>query len=357
MQTVPRDVTPLGTSEVETDTMKKRHAGIKDVAEAAGVSLGTVSNVLNRPELVSDQMRAKVQVAIDELGFVRNGSASRLRSSRSDTIGLVVLDVGNPYFTEIARGVEEVAEELGYTVMLCNSDGSGDREERHLEFLEEQRVGGILITPTGPDFAMDRIESLRSRGVAVVLVDEPSTELDRCSVAVDDVQGGELAGRHLIEGGRRRLVFLTGPDSIRQAREREVGLRLAVDGYDGPDDIELHVVRAASMNGRAGYAVTQEILEHRPDAVFASNDLLALGALRGFLELGLDVPGDVAIVGYDDIEFASLAAVPLTSVRQPALQIGRSSARLLLEECSEEDHAHQQVIFRPELVVRDTSRS
>lgn len=336
--------------------MKQRTAGIKDVASAAGVSLGTVSNVLNRPELVSEAMRAKVQDAIDELGFVRNGSASRLRSSQSDTIGLVVLDVGNPYFTEIARGVEEVAEELGFTVMLCNSDGSGQRQERHLGFLEEQRVAGVLITPTTPEFAKDRITSLRSRGVAVVLVDEPTTQLDRCSVSVDDVQGGQLAGKHLIDGGRRSIVFLTGPDTIRQVSDRERGLRQAIASYTGPDQVDLNVVRVASMNGTAGYAATDEILSHEPDAVFGANDLLALGVLRGTLERGVSVPDDVALVGYDDIEFASLAAVPLTSVRQPALQIGRSSARLLLEECATADHAHQHVIFRPELVVRESSR-
>lgn len=336
--------------------MNKRNVGIKDVATAAGVSLGTVSNVLNRPEVVSATMRAKVQAAIDELGFVRNGSASRLRLSQSKSIGLVVLDIGNPYFTEVVRGVEEVAEELGFTVMLCNSDGISQREERHLGFLEEQRVAGILITPTSPEFAESRIETLRARGVSVVLVDEPATNLDRCSVAVDDVNGGELAGTHLLEGGKRSIVFLTGPDSIRQAVDREAGLRQAIAQFGENDSVELNIVRVATMNGRAGYAATEEILGHEPDAIFGANDLLALGVLRGLLEVGIKVPEDIALVGYDDIEFASIAAVPLTSVRQPALQIGRSSARLLLEECVTDDHAHQQVMFRPELIVRQTTR-
>lgn len=335
--------------------MNQRNVGIKDVATAAGVSLGTVSNVLNRPEVVSKAMRARVQDAIDELGFVRNGSASRLRLSQSKSIGLVVLDIGNPYFTEVVRGVEEVAEELGFSVMLCNSDGMGQREERHVAFLEEQRVAGILITPATPEFAKSRIETLRSRGVAVVLVDEPAKNLDRCSVAVDDVNGGELAGQHLLDGGRRSIVFLTGPKSIRQASDREKGLRKAIAESSDPGSVDLNVVRVPTMNGRTGYAATEEILGYEPDAVFGANDLLALGALRGLLEIGVKVPEDVALVGYDDIEFADIAAVPLTSIRQPALQIGRSSARLLLEECVTDDHAHQQVTFRPELVVRQTS--
>lgn len=332
------------------------NVGIKDVAAAAGVSLGTVSNVLNRPEVVSEAMRTKVQAAIDELGFVRNGSASRLRLNQSKLIGLVVLDIGNPYFAEVVRGAEEVAEGLGYTVMLCNSDGIAQREQRHVGFLEEQRVAGLLITPTSPAFAKDRLDGLRARGVDVVLVDEPATKDDRCSVAVDDVAGGELAGQHLLDGKRRSVVYLTGPSTIRQAADREAGLRKAIDQHPDAADIKLNVVRVATMNGRTGYGATAEILSHDPDAVFGANDLLALGVMRGLLEAGIRVPEDIALVGYDDIEFASIAAVPLTSIRQPALQIGRSSARLLLEECTTDDHAHQQVTFRPELIVRETSR-
>ncbi len=342
--------------------MAKQAVGIKDVARVAGVSLGTVSNVLNRPELVSEAMRERVQAVIEELGFVRNGSASRLRLAKSTTIGLVVLDVANPYFTDVARGAEEVAEDLGYSVMLCNSDGSRDREARHLSFLEEQRVGGILITPTGTRLAADRIAALRSRGVSLVLVDESSANVDQCSVAVDDVHGGELAGHHLLEGGRRHIVFLTGPQTIRQAVDREAGLRRSVESFCGergmaPASVRIDVVRVGALNGRAAHAVTDQILALEPDAVFAVNDLLALGVLRGLLERGISVPGDVALMGYDDIEFASLAAVPLSSVRQPALDVGRTAARLLLEECIVEQHTHQQVVFRPELVERQSTAS
>ncbi|MEZ5375155.1 MAG: LacI family DNA-binding transcriptional regulator [Acidimicrobiales bacterium] len=331
--------------------------GIKDVAQAAGVSLGTVSNVLNRPELVSDAMRARVQVAIDELGFVRNGSASRLRSTRSKTIGLVVLDVGNPYFTEIARGAESAAEERGYAVMLCNSDESGRREERHLSFLAEQRVGGILLTPTSPAVPETHLAALRSHGVEVVLVDEASPALDVCSVSVDDVQGGHLAGQHLLAGGRRRLVYLSGSPTIRQCADRLTGLRDAIAEFAATSDdpVELDLVDVTSMTGRAGYAATDTVLALEPDAIFAANDLLALGVLRGLLEREVKVPGDIALIGYDDIEFAGLAVIPISSVRQPAFEIGQSAVQLLLEECGDGAHAHQQVVFRPELVVRRSS--
>lgn len=348
----------MTTQIMETETLRPEPpVGIKDVAAAAGVSLGTVSNVINRPELVSLEMQERVQAVIRDLGFVRNGSASRLRSTQSKVIGVVVLDIGNPYFAELARGVEEVAEELGFSVMLCNSDGSSIREERHLSFLEEQRVGGVLVTPTRSGIPKARSASMQAHGVSLVLVDHASTELDRCSVAVDDEQGGYLAGQHLLGSGRRNITYLSGPRTIRQCADREAGLRRAIAEFceHNDDSARMTVVEVAALNGRAGLGATAEIVESGCDALFAANDLLALGVLRGLQELAVKIPDDMAIVGYDDIDFASLATIPLSSVRQPALQVGRSAARLLLEECTTTTHAHQQILFRPELVIRESS--
>ena len=319
--------------------------GIKDVAALAGVSVGTVSNVLNRPAGVSAANRDRVQTAIEELGFVRNSSASQLRAGRSSVLGLVVLDIGNPFFTDVARGVEQVAAEQGMSVLLCNSDGSPDRESGHLQFLEEQRVDGVLVTPVGGD--LSRLTRLRTRGTPVVLVDEAAGP-GHCSVAVDDRAGGEAAGRHLRAAGRRRVVYVTGPDTIRQCADRGAGLRLGVGGRTAPRRVEI-----AALNGEAGHAAVPEVVTHRPDAVFCANDVVALGVLRGLLEAGVRVPDDVALVGYDDIQFAVTAAVPLTTVRQPALELGRTAGRLLLGEIAADgSHHHENVVFQPELVVR-----
>src|SRR4051794_19638479 len=190
-----------------------RPAGIKAVAEAAGVSVGTVSNVLNKPAQVSPAPRRRVERAMTELGFVRNSSASALKAGRSRSLGLVVLDIGNPFFTDVARGVEQAAAERGYAVLLCNSDESRARQDTHLTFLEEQRVDGVLITPVDGD--LRHIELLRSRGTAAVLLDESGQD-GCCSVAVDDIRGGELAGEHLLSLGRQRIAYVTGPDTIRQ---------------------------------------------------------------------------------------------------------------------------------------------
>lgn len=330
--------------------MGKKAADIRQVAERAGVSVGTVSNVLNRPDTVAEATLQAVQHAIDELGYVRNGSASRLRSARSNIVGLVVLDAANPFFTEVARGAEEELARQGYAVVICNSDGSMQRQDQHLRFLVEQRVAGVLITPVDPVQSMPTFERIRGRGSAVVFVDENDSDQTACSVAVDDAHGGELAGRHLLEIGRRRIVFVGGPDSVRQSEDRLAGLRRAVD-TSGEATVE--VVRVDALNGRSAHAVTDIVLGHDPDAVFCANDTMALGVLRGLFERGRSVPDDVALIGFDDIEFAQLAAVPLTSVRQPAAQIGQTAAALLLEECRHPDeHAHQRINFTPELVIR-----
>ena len=327
--------------------------GIKEVAQRAGVSPGTVSNVLNRPERVAAATRSRVEQAIRELGFVRNGSASTLRAGQSRAVGLVVLDVGNPFFVEVARGVEDVVSDRDHAVILCNSGESPEKESRNLRVLAEQRVRGVLITPAADDTSS--LLRLRDRGVAVVFVDHPASG-DVCSVAVDDVAGGEIAVRHLIEGGARRLAFVSGPRAIRQCSDRRRGAVRAIESAGLPAESLADIV-VPEMTAHGGRLAGRELLkEGLPDAVFCANDLLALGVLRVLSQAGVRVPQDVTLIGYDDIEFSSAAAVPLSSVRQPTYQLGKIATELLLDECDDpEGHAHQQIMFQPELVVRESS--
>ncbi|WP_306303424.1 LacI family DNA-binding transcriptional regulator [Microtetraspora niveoalba] len=331
---------------------------IKEVAQRAGVSPGTVSNALNRPELVAPATRERVEEAIRELGFVRHGSASTLRAGHSRTIGLSVMDIGNPFFTDVAAGVEETASALGYAVILGNSAGSLEKEERNLHVLAEQRVRGVLITPSDDDPA--RFDRLRERGISVVLVDHPAHRPDQCSVTVNGEGGGQMATSHLLERGSRRICHLTGPLTIRQCRERATGARRAVlaAGLDPADVLE--VVAMPAMTARAGQVAAERMLAagRLPEAVFCANDLLALGLLRGLLLAGVRVPGDVALIGYDDIDFTAASAVSLSSIRQPAHRLGQIATELLLDECDNPDtHAHRQIMFQPELVVRESTGS
>ncbi len=330
---------------------------IREVAALAGVSLGTVSNVLNRPDVVAEPTRSRVQDAIKKLGFIRNESARQLRAGRSRTIGLVVLDVANPFFTDVARGVEDEASESGLAVILCNSDDQQAKESRYLELLEEHRVQGILITPVSG--AGQRLARLQRRGTPVVLVDSRSPSRGQCSVSVDDVLGGDLAVSHLLEAGHERIAFVGGPLSIRQVADRREGAVRALERA-GRTVADLDVIETPALNvsagQRAGAAIAELAADARPTAVFCANDLLALGVLQEMTNHRIRVPEGIAIVGYDDVEFAAAVAVPLSSVRQPRHQLGRAAAQLLIEEAlGSGAHRHRQVVFEPDLVVRKSS--
>jgi DNA-binding LacI/PurR family transcriptional regulator len=334
---------------------------IKKVAAAAGVSVGTVSNVLNRPDRVSAETRARVRVAIDELGFVRNESARQLRAGQSNTLALVVLDTGNPFFTDVARGAE--AEAVDQLVFVCNSQDDGARERRYLQMLEEQRVQGILITPVG-DGPHDQLDRLVRRGTPVVLVDHRAANGEQCSVAVDDVLGGRLAAEHLLSLGHRGIVYLGGPFALRQVRERHQGA-LEMTTAAGAELTALHCPALTVEQGRASGDQLADLLAGRgtdrpggpaPTAVFCANDLLSLGVLQAMTARGVRVPQDLAIIGYDDIGYAASAAIPLSSVRQPREQLGRTATQLLLDEIADlPNHRHRQVVFDPELVIREST--
>lgn len=324
---------------------------VKDVARAAGVSVGTVSNVLNRPEKVSPATVERVHAAIAELGFVRNDAARQLRAGRSRTVGLVVLDSANPFFAEVARGAEERAAEHGVTVLLGSSGQEAARENAYLDLFREQRVNGVLLTPLALDEA--RAEALETAGVPIVLVDAEA-DGDLPSVAVDDVEGGYLAVQHLLQQGRRRILFAGGPASVRQVADRLEGARRALAEVA---DATLEVATTDELTVLAGRLVGEELARRdateRPDGVFCANDLLAVGVLQGAGILGsLRVPEDLALIGYDDIDFAQSTVVPLSSIRQPAREIGAAAVDALFATLSDPDAAPQRIRFRPELVVR-----
>jgi LacI family transcriptional regulator len=331
-------------------------ASVRDVARMAGVSVGTVSNVMNHPEKVSDAVVERVHSAIDSLGFIRNDAARQLRAGRSKTIGLVVLDVRNPFFTDLARGAEDKAAEAGLTVTLGNSDENSDRESTYLDLFEEQRVHGVLISPFG-DIG-ERLARLKSRGIPAVLVDRSSGDASFSSVSVDDVVGGRLAVDHLIDIGRTRIAFIGGPFGIRQVVDRLEGARQSVDAHDGVTLETITIDALSVIEGRgAGEAILERSPENRPDAIFAANDLVATGVLQALMMQGIQarVPDEIALIGYDDIDFASAAVVPLSSIRQPSALIGQAAVEILLDEADNPGTAPRQIVFQPELIVRASS--
>lgn len=330
-------------------------ANVRDVAALARVSVGTVSNVVNGSKKVAPATEKRVLEAIETLGFIRNDAARQLRVGQSRTVGMMVLDISNPFFTDVVRGVEDTLTAFDRSLVLGNSAEDARREQTYLDLFEEQRVSGLLISPVGD--VVSRLERLRKRGAPVVLVDRHENVENFSSVSVDDREGGRLAMKHLIDIGRARPVFIGGSLEVLQVRARLQGAQAALaEAGHAP----LRVIEAANMSADAGRAAGEVLLalpaDVRPDAVFAANDLLALGVLQALTHAGVRVPEDVALIGYDDIYFAASAAIPLSSVRQPSWELGKAATELLMAEIEGGGSVeYRHVVFQPELVIREST--
>ncbi len=332
----------------------RANVGIRDVAQAAGVSVGTVSNALNHPDQVSSKTLARVQQTMQALGFVRNDLARQLRMGRGTAIGFVAVNIANPFFADLAHELEAAAEEVGHTIVLGSSDQNAAREQRYIDLFDEQRVRGLLIVPQHG--LTPRLSRLRASGTPVVLFDGNLDSDEVCSVGLDGAAGGYMAVRHLVETGRRRLVVAGGP--LSQIGDRVSGAARAAQETPG---VTLSIIETDDLTVEQGRHVAERILalreEDRPDAVFAANDLLAIGLIQTLiLDRTLSVPRDIAIVGYDDIDFASSTVVPLSTIRQPRESLARAALELLEQEVAgDENHKHGRHLLQPELIVRASS--
>lgn len=329
-------------------------AQVRDVAARAGVSPATVSNALNHPDKVSEATRERVQEAIAELGYVRNDAARQLRQQQNLAVGMIVLDIGNPFFADVARGAENSLETLQRPLLLGSSNQKSQRELTQLRLFEEQRVAGILVTPVGD--ILERLQQIKQRGIAVVIVDRDAGAEAISSVSTDDVLGGRLAVEHLLELGRRRIAVVGGPRHIRQVAHRHQGAQAAAAEHD---DAEVRLWDTGAMDSAAGREATRTLLElppaERPDAIFATNDLVALGALQELSRAGVRVPEDIALIGYDDIAFAASATVPISSIRQPAEEMGVRAAELLVAAIGDPEASVEHQVFTPSLVPREST--
>ncbi|GAA2607170.1 LacI family DNA-binding transcriptional regulator [Actinomadura fulvescens] len=303
---------------------------------------------------MAEATRDRVRAAIEELGFVRNESARRLRQAdagRARAFGIVVEDLTNPYATDVARGAEMALNEAGHDALWLTSDHSAEKERRILELLEEQRAAGVLIIPVG--LGATEIDRLRASGMTVVLLDHSAPDV--CFAQVDHVAGGDIAAGHLLGLGRERLAFVTGLPEPLPCVERRNGAARTLAKAGGGELVTLTQNALTPTEGRAAARRLMELPE-LPNGVFCANDLLAIGLINELLRLGVGVPEDVAVIGYDDIELATSAAVPLTTIRQPRRELGHEAAELALAEAAEgKRHRHRQVVLTPELVIRESA--
>lgn len=331
----------------------RRRVRRADVAAHAGVSHGTVSHVLNHPERVRPETRAKVEASISALGFVRDEAARHLRAGYSNTIGLLLLDAWNPGFTEVARGVEERTLDEQWTILMSNSARDTERERRYLRAYAERRVAGLIVVPN--DQVSEEGHRLPHGDIPMVLIDRIGEGPDGLSVAVDDRAGGAMVAEHLIGLGHRRIAFVGNPEVVRPVRTRFGGFQGVLTEAG---DVDLEVI-PAPLTLEAGLEVGRELAarprSRRPSAVATAVDLLAIGILQGLLSAGITVPEEMSLVGYDDIPFASQLSVPLTSLMRPHRRMGVLAAELLLGQLKGRTPQERHVLLEPELVIRSST--
>lgn len=329
-------------------------ATIRDVAALAGVSLGTISNYLTAKKAISGAARTKIESAIDQLDFIPNTAVRVMRGQRNSAIGFMIPDSSNPFFSEVARGVEEVAIQAGYVVVICNTNGDDGRENHYARTLSEMRVVGAIATPLSA--SEKNLRQLEVSGASIVILGSGERPPSFSSVDVDDVAGGLLAGQHLIERGHQDVVFFGGPAADPQIHARFEGLQRAFRTA-GLDASDIRRIDAAGGSTAARLEGARRVIAmtDRPSAAFCANDLLAIALETELMRASIPVPDSFEIIGYDDIDSAQTAPIPLTTIRQPQFEIGKAAAELLLAAAQGNGERHH-VTFQPELVQRGTTR-
>jgi LacI family transcriptional regulator len=326
---------------------------MQDVAREAGVSLMTVSRVVNNKDGISEPTRLRIQRIIDRLGYRPSDIARSLVTARTGTIGLVVIDNSNPFFSEVARGVEHEAYAQGYNVFLCNTEEDTERELAVLQSLEEKRVDGVILC--SPRLDEDVLHAALRRHAAVVLINRRLTEQRFGYIAMNDERGGRLATEHLLSRGRRAIGFLAGPERSYSGQQRAIGYRATLEsaGVTPRHEWERHCLPVVE----SGHEEAYDLLTHQPEitALFCYNDLSAVGALQACADLGRSVPDDIAIMGFDDIPLAALVTPPLTTCHIPMYDLGNQAMRLLLEHIKGCPDSCEDLVIEPELIIRDSA--
>lgn len=329
-------------------------ASIKDVALRAQVSTTTVSHVVNHTRFVSDKVRAEVEAAIRELGYVPSAVARSLKSNTTKTIGMLIPNCSNPYFAEIVRSVEDHCFGAGYTLILCNTDDDPHRQGVYLQVLSEKRIDGMIIISTGEDEALRRL--LQGLPIPTVLLDREIDEIHCDLVETAHLQGGLMATQHLIDLGHRRIACLAGPADLNPSAQRIEGWRTAL-AQSGLTAQAAVLLWHSDFSSQGGFSTMQSILAvpQPPTAVFVCNDLMCIGALSAAHEAGVRVPQDMSLIGFDDIELARFASPALTTIAQPKHRIGVTAVDMLLERIQGGRVQARQVLLQPNLVVRHST--
>ena len=328
------------------------NANIRDVAKQAQVSVGTVSNVLNRPGQVSEETRLKVRNAIDILGFVPT-IAMKNKSTESSVIGVILPLSNNPFYEELTQGIEDAIDEAGLSVLVGYSREDSAIELKILNAMFSAGFKGVIVIPVGPRNQV--FEKFIDSNVRVAYISQTDEQPEQCSVSIDQVRGGYIGLQYLHSLGHKKILWVSGPDHHHQSNQRFVGITQAAAELG----IEIAVMKSESLDFLAGEHIAPKIIAAGPlpDAIFAANDTLAMGIINYFSSKGIDVPGAVSILGYDNTSYAESGLVPLSSVSQTPYQLGVTMGRQMVVELSAvDDHVHQHVVFQPQIIERASTK-
>jgi LacI family transcriptional regulator len=328
-------------------------ATIYDVAKEAGVSIATVSNAINGKGKISKKRREEIFKIMERLQYQPSVIASALTGKKTFSLGLLIPDISNPFFAEIARAIEDQAHQSGYSVIICSTDNKDERVERYISLLEQKSVDGIIIG-TGIE-NMEILTQLLNKSIPIAMIAREASSLSVHTVVTDDFVGGNLAAQHLLELGHRRLAVLSENLKVSSSRERIRGFKFALfEAGVAFDESNIVTCDYKIEDGKRG---AQELLRkaERPTAIFCCNDLLAIGALQAAKETGLHVPEDVSIIGFDNTILASVTDPPLTTVAQPMEHMAKLVFNLLIQNLEKEDSIKQRIVLRPELIVRQST--
>lgn len=327
-------------------------ATIRDVAKEAGVSVATVSRVINKKGYVNEETRDRVHRAIKEIGYKPNVIARSLSIRKSNTIALVVPAINNPFFPELARAVEDVAQSKGYKVFLCNTDDRRDRLVGYLESLRENFVEGIIID--SQNVTDNDLENIQRDSIPAIMIDRTLSNQSFSSISVNNHFGGQLATDHLLQVGCQRIGHLRGPDEVVTANHRFWGYRDKVKEFDWFDQ---SWIALGDFSVKSGYQGMKELFQRHPDidGVFAANDLMAIGALKAAYEWGCAVPDDLAIIGFDGIDISGLTVPRISTIQQPIYRMGELAMQELLQEMQNPKTEAKHFELEVKLVVREST--
>jgi LacI family repressor for deo operon, udp, cdd, tsx, nupC, and nupG len=328
-------------------------SSIKDVARIAGVSTATVSRTLAEPEKVTEETRRKVEEAIQRIGYVRNALARSFRMQRTQTILVLLPDVGNPFYSLIIQGLEEVAQHHHYRLLIGDTQNQAEREQQYLQAVRQRQVDGVIsLGHTLPD-----IPELNGKRIPIVMACEYLHDASVSSVSIDNIAAAETATEHLLSLGHRRIIFINGPAHTPLSKDRLRGYRNALKNAGVEYDPRL--VRRGDFSLASGEQVALEIFQENLtfSAIFAANDTMAIGAIKVLRGRGLRIPDDISVIGFDDIEFAQYVEPPLTTIHQPRREIGRAAMKKMIAKLANKSEKVGQVILGHELVLRSSTES